>query len=44
MLEMDQAYMFAKRWHEHADRVATDQRVMRDLHLAGKIAPDSAGS
>ncbi|MHB8267921.1 RNA polymerase sigma factor RpoH [Bradyrhizobium sp.] len=38
MLERDQEYRLAKRWHEHGDRDAANQLVTSHLRLAAKVA------
>ena len=38
MLEPDEEYMLAKRWHEHGDRDAAHRLVTSHLRLVAKIA------
>ena len=43
MLERDQEYMLAKRWHDHRDRDAANRLVTSHLRLAVKIAMSYRG-
>jgi RNA polymerase sigma-32 factor len=38
MLEPQEEYMLAKRWHEHGDRDAAQKLIISHLRLAAKIA------
>lgn len=43
MLEREQEFALARRWHDHGDREAADQLVTSHLRLAAKIAKNYGG-